>query len=134
MGRHCLPRSLCRRRGESTQHLGRYWGIHPNTGGSSVVLPDRKFFADPESVTFLAPPGPTSCLVLVLLPLAFSVAGEHFVSTLVAFVVVVVVVFHSFPVLSCDTWRSGAIGCISNKFARRLDTYQAHGCRHSAGT
>ena len=59
------------------------------------MRPDRKFFAGPESVTFLAPPGPTFCLVLVLLPLAFSVAGEHFVSTPVTFVVVVVVVFHS---------------------------------------
>ena len=70
----------------STQHLERYWGIHPNTRGSFVVLPDRTFSVDPESVTFLEPLGPTSCLVHVLLPLAFCVAGEHFAP--VAFVVV----------------------------------------------
>ena len=98
------------------------------------MLPDRTFFVGPELVTFLEPLGPTSCLVPVLLPLAFSDAGEHFVLTPVAFVVVVVVVFHSFLALSCNTWRNDAIGSILNKFARRLDTYQAHGCRHSAGT
>ena len=98
------------------------------------MLPDRKFFADPESVTFLVPLGPTSCLVPVLLPHAFSDAGEHFVSTPVVFVFVVVVVFHSFLALSCSTWRNGSTGSILNKFARRLDTYRARGCSRNAGT
>ena len=98
------------------------------------MLPDRKFFADPVSVTFLVPLGPTSCLVPVLLPHAFSDAGERFVATPVVFVVVVVVVFHSFLALSCSTWRNDAIGSILSKFVRRLGTYQAHACRHSAGT